>query len=456
MSEVVSPDPLPYDQNLHVAGTLDAGTGLHRLFINHREVASRVTSVRPAVSLNPRNGYGIGICGSPDGALRIFHGTIGALRISNLALSPSQFLPVPPEAPDSRFILSTPSSLRFVHQLHAPPPEAQEISLSNVGIQRLGFTLTTSRERWLSVSDWSGVKTSVPDTLLTLQTPEYLRVRVDPSGLDLGRYEALITIRSSEARNPIIEFRVTLSVVRTPPSFTPSGVVNSASYRRGPVAPGEMVTIFGTNLGPPSLTTLQLDDAGLVSTALAGTRVLFNGLPAPIIYAMSSQVGVVVPYAVVSSLTTAVEVEYIGIRSEPVVLAVAAAAPGLFTANALGSGQGAILNQDYSANSSENPAPRGSVVMLFGSGEGLTTPPGVDGKLAEPPLARPNLPVAVTVAGTKADIEYAGGAPGLVAGLLQVNVRIPLTTAPGSQPVLLTVNDSSPVTSQQGVTVAVR
>ena len=137
-----------------------------------------------------------------------------------------------------------------------------------------------------------------------------------------------------------------------------------------------------------------------------------------------------------------------------VTLPVVESEPGLFTADGSGMRQGAILNQDSTANSPANPAAAGSVVVLYGTGEGLTDPAGVDGRLAAEVLPRPRLPVSVRIGGREAAVVYAGAAPGLVAGVLQINVRVPPEVTPGSAvPVVVQVGaNSSPST----VTLALR
>ena len=237
------------------------------------------------------------------------------------------------------------------------------------------------------------------------------------------------------------------------PSFQPTSVVNAASFLPGAVAPGEIVTVFGTGFGPGPLTTLRLT-AGLVNTTLGGTRVLFDGVPAPLIYAVENQLSAVVPYAVAGKSSTQVQVEYRGTRSAPVTLQLAPVSPAIFTLDSSGRGAGAILNQDSSVNSPANPARIGSVVSIFATGEGQTSPGGVDGKPGSDPVPHPILPVSVTIGGQTVTPTYAGGAPGNVAGLMQVNVQVPIGIQTGSAvPVLLKVGNES---SQAGVTIAVR
>ncbi|MEK7405329.1 MAG: glycoside hydrolase family 99-like domain-containing protein [Acidobacteriota bacterium] len=224
-----------------------------------------------------------------------------------------------------------------------------------------------------------------------------------------------------------------------------TAVVNAADYSTGAVAPGELVTLFGSGLGPENPTTLQLDTDGRVARLLSGVRVLFDGLPSPLIYVQARQVNAVTPYGIAGAPSTGVQVEYEGIRSTESVVAVAEAAPAIF--------QGAILNEDGTVNSSARPARSGSVIMLYATGEGQTNPAGVDGQVATGVLPKPLLPVSVTIGGLAAEVLYAGAAPGMVAGAMQVNARVPAATAAGAAtPVVLTVGKTS---SAARVTVAV-
>src|SRR5262249_47280937 len=155
----------------------------------------------------------------------------------------------------------------------------------------------------------------------------------------------------------------------------------------------------------------------LVSVTLNDTRVLFDGNPAPLIAVQAGQVSAVVPYSVSGERNTQVQVEYKGRRSNPVLLRVAETEASLFSADSSGMGQGAILNEDGTPNSSSNPATRGSIISLYGTGEGQTDPPGEDGRVAGKVLPKPRAPVSVRIDGSAADVLYSGAAPGLVAGI---------------------------------------
>ena len=82
-----------------------------------------------------------------------------------------------------------------------------------------------------------------------------------------------------------------------------------------------------------------------------------------------------------------------------------------------------------------NPATRGSVIQLFGTGMGVTNPGSVDGQIVSPPRSGPVLPFQVTIAGRIAQVAYFGGAPGLVSGVFQANVVIPADCPTGLVPI---------------------
>jgi len=232
-----------------------------------------------------------------------------------------------------------------------------------------------------------------------------------------------------------------------------AGVSNAASYDSATVSPGELITIFGMNLGPSTPAGLQLNADGTVSTDLSATRVLFDGIAAPMVYTANGQVSAVVPYEVANP-TTQVQVEYQGTQSGSFSMNVAAATPGIFSMDSTGTGQAAALNQDGSVNSTANPASAGSIVVLFATGSGQMTPAPVDGSVtAASSLPVPVQPVKVTIGGKSAAVLYAGAAPGMVAGIMQINAKIPAGTAAGSAPVVLTIGTQA---SPQSITVAVK
>ncbi|MBI1357760.1 MAG: hypothetical protein GC160_25765 [Acidobacteria bacterium] len=282
-------------------------------------------------------------------------------------------------------------------------------------------------------------------------TPITTSLAVDPSRLTPGTYLGRVTAASPSGGD--LRLSVRLNLTPPGPYFDRAGLVHAASYLRGAVAPGEAIVVFGSNFGPEALAGLELGSDGMVSTRIGETRVLFDGQPAPMIYAARGQVSAFAPFSLAGKIKTVVEVEYQDKKSRAVTVAVLPAAPVIFTQNQTGGGPGAILNQDSSVNSSERPAHAGDIVQIFGSGGGQTNPGGVDGRLAGASLAQFLEPVAALVDGRTAEVVYAGPAPGLAEGVFQVNIRVPPETEPGATAEVLLAFGSR--TTQLGVTLAV-
>ncbi|PYT31401.1 MAG: hypothetical protein DMG57_05065 [Acidobacteria bacterium] len=232
-----------------------------------------------------------------------------------------------------------------------------------------------------------------------------------------------------------------------------SSVVNAASGLLGPMAPGEMVTIFGSGLGPGSPAGAQLNSNGRLSTSIGGTQVTFDGNPAPLIYAQDYRVMAVVPNSVAGKQHVVVQARF-GTHSMPALtVSVTDTRPGLFTLDQSGQGQAAVLNQDGTINSPSNPAERGSIMVFFGTGQGLTTPQWDEDDLSPNPLPKPLNEVVVSIGGKDADVLYAGAAPGLAA-LIQVNAVVPTDVKPGAAvPVVVAIGKNK---SQERVTVSVK
>jgi len=234
----------------------------------------------------------------------------------------------------------------------------------------------------------------------------------------------------------------------SPPTIT--GLVNGANYASGGMAPGEVVSIFGQNLGPQALAQGTFDGNGNLTTSIAGTQVTFNGVPAPLLYASAPVVSAIVPFEVSAANAVSVQVTAGGASSEALTLPGATTAPGIFTEDASGNGQAAVLNQDYSLNSDANPATPGSVIMVYATGGGVTNPSLGTGIISG--AAQLAAPVTATIGGQPAPVIYAGQAGGEVAGVMQVNVQVPEGVS-GDPTVVLTVGG---VSTQTTATVAVK
>jgi len=208
------------------------------------------------------------------------------------------------------------------------------------------------------------------------------------------------------------------------PSF--SALVSSASFVGGSLAPGELVSFFGNYLGQGAPVVWN----GTPTFTLGGVQVFFDGIPAPLIYVAAGQVNAIVPYAAANPVKT-VNVETPGGTATGSDIPLSQSSPAVFP--------NAIVNQDNTLNSPAHPAPTGSIIVMYGTGLGQTNPASVDGVLtslsnfpkqvyqsqliiSENPLFSTPIPMQVL---------YQGPAPGLVAGVFQINAKIPAGASSG-------------------------
>jgi uncharacterized protein (TIGR03437 family) len=241
----------------------------------------------------------------------------------------------------------------------------------------------------------------------------------------------------------------------TPASNTPAlaAVANSAGNLVVPaIAPGEIVTIWGANMGPAALTVAGANPNW--PTLLSGVQVLFNDIAAPLIHVSEKQHAAIVPFGLAGASSAQIVVKYNNVSSNAITVPVANTVPGVFSADMTGSGGGAILNPDSSYNSSANPAAPGTIIALFLTGLGALNPVHADGAVVSDWTAttlqyRPS----VTIGGQPATIAYQGPAPLEVAGLYQINCVIPPGTPSGPAEVVVTADSRQ---SQPNLTVAVQ
>jgi uncharacterized protein (TIGR03437 family) len=244
-----------------------------------------------------------------------------------------------------------------------------------------------------------------------------------------------------------------IGVFTNPPVLTSviSSITSAASSAPGAIAPGEMIAIKGAGLGPPTGMSFALNSSGGVDRTLAGTSVLIGGLAAAITYASATQVNAIVPDELAGALTalTLVQVSYMGNASASTALAVLDAQPAVFTFNSTGIGQAVAANQDGSFNGPSQPAPKGSYLTIYWTGGGITTPAGVTGSVNGSTLKTLVHSVSVTVGGQPATVTFQGAAPGLIDGVLQLNIRLdPATPSGPAQTLIVTSNGvSSPPTA---------
>lgn len=226
-----------------------------------------------------------------------------------------------------------------------------------------------------------------------------------------GYYEFFLDIRSGNL-STIRRYAISVESGNRP---FPTAIVNSASYQGPAIAPGQIITLFGTNLDRLRTATIGVRNAHILYTtpnqaALIASHALPPGTPAKL------------------TLTRATQ------ETLPLTLRVIPALPGIFTQDGSGLGPAAALNQDATLNTAQNPAAQGSIVILYGTGLGPLEQAVNDGQ----PTTAANLANAfqsgnltATVNETPATILYAGAAPGLIAGVDQFNIQLPPNLPPG-------------------------
>jgi uncharacterized protein (TIGR03437 family) len=230
-------------------------------------------------------------------------------------------------------------------------------------------------------------------------------------------------------------------------------LLHGATLAPTPIAAGQIVTITGTGAGPETGVVARATPAGYFETRIGDIRVLFDGVPAPLLFVRSDQINAIVPYAIHGRFSARMQVEAGTSLSVPIELKVVDSAPGIFTTGSTGRGQAAALNADLTPNSLANPAQRGSIIAIYGTGEGQTDPAGNDGRVIITDLRRPLLPIAARIGGRPAEVTYFGSVPTLVSGIFQANITIPSDIEPGVVPIEI---EAGTAKTQSGVTIVVR
>jgi len=217
------------------------------------------------------------------------------------------------------------------------------------------------------------------------------------------------------------------------PSCVSPAVLNSTSlFGSGAISPGEFVTLTGLGIGPDEGVVYQPDLQGRAPLSLSGVRVLFDGNPAPVLYAQARQVNTLVPFELAGRISTEVTIEYNGSVLGPITVPIVFGAPGIFRLEPNVSAQALATNEDGTRNGPSNPAPAGSIVSVWGTGFGPIYPGCETGGLNPPGPVNlfPGNSVGI-FDGRLELVEYAGSAPTQLCGVVQINLRVPAGVAPG-------------------------
>jgi uncharacterized protein (TIGR03437 family) len=372
--------------------------------------------------------------------------------------TPSITIPVTLSIVAAQTVTVAPTSLSFSYQVGSAAPATQTLNLTSTGGAVPVTISASSTPAWLSVSPASG------STGTTLASPLVVTVTVSPTSLTAATYNGTITI--TPTGQAAISVPVTLTVSGLPMP-QPGTIANSASLGYGPIAPGELITIKGANLGPLTPASFSVGNGGTLNNTLSGVQVLFDGIPGTPIYVSATQINAIVPYEIGGRSTTNVVVSYNSQQSLPISESVASQAPGIYTDTSNGTGQASVTNQNGTLNGpsagvsvnnttiATSPAPEGSVIAVYMTGGGQTNPTSSTGTVTPGGSTLYNIPgtVTATINGVNAPVQFAGAAPGLVTGVIQVNIKVPTGISGNTLPLAITINGT---VTLSGPTVAVQ
>jgi len=359
-------------------------------------------------------------------------------------------------------VSATPTAVTINYSVGDPNPPAQVIALSGSG-GAVTFTISASSSPWMKVS--ASCSATAPCTTPNNGTFNFV-ITADPTGLDAGTYYGVVFVAGTGQTTGTTTINVAFTVSAPVPVITL--VTNGASFLTGPVAPGEMIAIFGNVSAPIGpATAAKLDDSTCPTpctnapTSLGGVQVVFQpgGIAAPLVFVSSTQIACTVPYEVLGNSSGKVEVRYLGQRSAAVPVQYVPTQPGIYTA--LGTGSGLAAVQQYDAdgnsrgqNSANNPAEPGWSMVFYVTGEGMIPAPAVTGKITTAGPLLPLLgPPTVVMDNLPAKISYFSEAQGQVAGMMQVNAVVPTGVHSGQIPLSLSLNGNS---SQPGVFIFIK
>jgi uncharacterized protein (TIGR03437 family) len=361
------------------------------------------------------------------------------------------------------------TTLNLTYLVGGTSPTAT-IQVSGGGSSAAFTASAASSAGWLQVTPTTGTTPNSGTFNLTASIVPSVLSSLLPSG---SPYSGTITVTGTSPATGTTIINVTLTVTAPLPVIT--GITNAASGATGSIAVGEIISIFGTPANPIGpATSVQLNsttcpgNCTLVPTTLGNSGVQVKFVPgevsAPLLFVNEGQINAVVPYGVAGIAGLSVEVLYLGQTSNAFPVALAPTAPGLFTSNSSGTGQAAAEQYDtlgnFSYNVAATPAKAGWTLVLYMTGEGQVSPQVASGAvtvynaLSNPPVP---VPVAgaphVLIGGQPATVSFYGEAPGLVSGVLQINVVVPAGAGTGAVPISVSLGTAS---SQAGVTVALQ
>jgi uncharacterized protein (TIGR03437 family) len=232
---------------------------------------------------------------------------------------------------------------------------------------------------------------------------------------------------------------VQLSPQSTAQAIPLTCVIHAATFLLWPVAPGEIVALMGSGLGPAQGIGSQATPQSPFPVRVSGVQVTFDGTPAPLLWVQDSQINAIVPWSLTPGTNTQICVSYGGTQTNCLTWPVAQTAPGVFTVDGT---HAAALNQDGSINSATNPAAPGSIVSVYATGLGPISPAQADGTLVGLPLPSNVVQTGVVdeqfevgpfgcncYLSAPVPVTFVGPAAYLVAGASQINFQLPTASS---------------------------
>jgi uncharacterized protein (TIGR03437 family) len=294
--------------------------------------------------------------------------------------------------------------------IDAQPPVISSLNPASVPAGGAAFTLKVSGANFVNdaVVRWNG--TALPTSFVGSTE---LSATV-PASLIAQAAAATVSVTTSGGLSNPLPFNVTAAI----PTAASGGIVNAFSGQID-IAPGCLVTIYGSNLARQTAAA----DTFPLPASLAGTSVSINGKTAPLLYSSPNQVNLQAPFEIKPGVGTLV-ISVGSLQSASIPITVRETAPG--TLRLPQSNRAVAVNAlDWTLNSPDNPAIPGGYVTVYMTGQGQVDPSiGAGEAVPNAPFFVPVAQVEAKISGKPVDVGFAGLAPGF-AGLLQVNLEVP-------------------------------
>jgi uncharacterized protein (TIGR03437 family) len=330
-------------------------------------------------------------------------------------------------------IAVAPATLTFTAANASATPTSQNLTVTNTGGGTLNWAAsatTASGGAWLTATPATG-------SSIAGKAGVKITVSANPTGLASGDYYGTVALDSSFAPNSpqvtTVRLTVTYPSASSAPQVSPAGVVHGASFTpKGPVAPGSIVSIFGTSLADHSILASTLP----LPNQLAGASVTIGGRTLPLLYVSEKQINAQLPFGLLPNVTEQLVVTRDNMISAPEQVSVVASEPGVFTVNQSGIGPAVVtaVHTDGTENpvDANHPATAGDVLVIYCTGLGEVNPRAVAGfPIPLQPESMVVDPVTATIGGINVPVQFAGATSGFV-GLYQVNVAVPSGIGPSA------------------------